>query len=177
MSNTTHLTEDQLIQAVVDGPEAAAEIRLHLRGCQECRNKVQALEAELGGLAEMAADTIEVPPRPASFAAEPSRPARSRTMWSTVIAGSLAAAAALVLALLPTDQPPQAPAQAVVEIAALEEVTINDDLFWEPEEAFSNFDEYIMADDDTLSDQDFLDFVAPDLDETTSQCQAGRTPC
>ena len=177
MSNTLHLTEDQLIQAVVDGPEAAEEIRLHLQGCPECRARVQSLEAELGGLAEMAADTIEVPPRPASFAGEPARPARRRSAWSTVIAASLAAAAALVLALLPTDQPPQAPAQAVMEIAAIEDVTISDDIFWEPEEAFSNFDEYIMAADDTLIDQDFLDFVAPDIDETTSQCQAGRKPC
>lgn len=177
MSNTWHLTEDQIIQAVVDGPEAAEEIRLHLQECPQCRAQVQALGAELGGLAEMAADNVEVPPRPAPFDLEPAKPSRRRTMWSTMVAGGLAAAAALILALMPTDQPPLSPAQPEIEVAVVEQTTMEEDIFWQPEEAFSNFDEYIMAADETIIDQEFLDFVAPDIDETISQYQAGRKPC
>lgn len=177
MSNTRHLSEDQIIQAVMDGPQAAEEIRRHLEECGQCRHQADQLQNDLGNLASMAAQDIEVPPRPASFAAGTARTPRRKGLWATAIAGGLAAAAALVLALIPALQPSPNPVQIGVELAVVEQVSIDDDIFWQPEEAFSNFEEYVMAADETIMDKEFLDFVAPEIDESTSQNQVGRKPC
>jgi hypothetical protein len=149
--------------ALVDPNDLDPERRRHLAECQKCRDELAALDGDLSSLGEMAALSVQVPQRKISFVSQAAPQPKRRTWWGSMAAG-LAAAAVLVLMLLPAgDNMKPAPTMgpSLAEMAAEARPADPSWLYWQPERAFNPFQEFMLAGDATVADPEFLDFVAP----------------
>jgi hypothetical protein len=88
-----HVSEKQLIRAVIDPADPPVELREHLNCCPLCRIEQERLEAGLAWLGHLAQEYAPAPPRISLSAPEPVRPRRAFS-WS------FAAAMAVVLLIV-----------------------------------------------------------------------------
>jgi hypothetical protein len=191
MSMQQHLSNDEVIIAVVDPADLSPEKREHLESCRVCRVELDKLDADLVGLGETASHMVEVPPRNFELpGAEqihhelsgemPRRPeTRWQNWWSRQgqlsLAGGLAMAAAVVLALM-VSLSPEWKSNPPLSLLMAQEQELNFILAipQEPEpllgmladasEPLSPFHRFLVGDDDTEEDNEFMEFLAPEKD-------------
>ncbi len=89
-----HLTEDQVIRAVVDETELPADLGAHLTGCPECRERKNRLELELAALGEAAS---KLAPRPRRSVVLPEREEKAQGWFGGHHSWALASAVCAVL--------------------------------------------------------------------------------
>jgi len=97
--NTNHLTNDQLLWALVDTDDLSSAARGHLSECPRCRSEKTRLEEELGGMRRMAEQTLPSAIRPVKLPIETPRGWRRLSVKWVAAASIAASATALVLIL------------------------------------------------------------------------------
>ena len=97
-NNTTHLDENQIIQAVVDESDLPASVQAHLRACSQCRDLKQSFEQDLTNLGKFAA---QLAPKPQRRIILPVQNTRSRFSgfwdWRRLMAAAAAVVAVFIV--------------------------------------------------------------------------------
>jgi hypothetical protein len=92
-----HLSEDQIIRAVVDESELSLPVRQHLGHCNQCRAQKARLEQNLVRLGQLAGQFVPVPHQRLSLQASETLPSlRWSWNWKTALGTALATAALFV---------------------------------------------------------------------------------
>jgi hypothetical protein len=162
--NQAHLSEEQIIRAVIDEKELAGEDRQHILECQLCNNKINQFQAELQELGENA--RLSVPPmtKNITLPSAEGTPASYKSRWLPSFGA--AAMAGLVLffyflgmeAMSPRLTPLQNPE------ALLEDEYLMEEIFEMVENPFSDV-LYEITGDNSGFDEEFLQFIVPDVQE------------
>ena len=163
--NQAHLREEQIIWAVIDEKELAGEDRQHLLECQLCNNKVASFREELQGLGEKA--MVSVPPLTKNIIlpSGESTPESYRSRWLPSFGAAAMAGLVLFFYFLGMEstmsprfialQSPDIPMEdeyLMEEISEMVENPLSDAL-------------YLITGDNGGFDEDFLEFVVPDIQE------------
>lgn len=165
MKDSTHLSEEMLITAALTPGDLPADEARHLESCPRCQKALGELDSDLAGLGQAARQSVVVPPRRFSLADEQT-PATATTpqkwrRWGSAAAG-LAVAAALIIFIWPTVKEPGQPLEpGVFQMTEMESPAAAEGIYWQPEDAFSDFEQFVMAGEQPALDDDFMDFVAP----------------
>ncbi len=169
MKKNGHLSEDQLIWAVVDEAELPAPVRDHLSTCSMCRTREKRLVGDLSRLGQAAERLAPVPGRKVELP-QPEPEASHRWLWNWRIALGAGVVTALMVigiwfALLLT-----APEKGVPRLAR--EVREDERLMAEvrvlEEYALSPLHLEITGTSYWVLDEEFMDFVVPSLEDITS---------
>jgi hypothetical protein len=156
MTNSPHhLSDDQILTAVVDVADLAPEADRHLTDCQQCRHRIHQLRAELQTIGHLSRQMLPPPmrrPLPTSQCMQPLGlfPVR-RTALVAGMAAILFFAALWIRPLIQPPQPPISTAQFSTELYFLDDI-INDETL--PD----HYQEIIVASNATFSDE-FLEYV------------------
>lgn len=92
-----HLSDDEMLQALVDASDLPTQRRSHFNQCTDCQKEMAYLEQRFDGLGKSARRMAPAPPQPFRLPQKASRQTRWRLtpMWAT----GMAAAIVLVLVL------------------------------------------------------------------------------
>jgi hypothetical protein len=186
MSMTEHLTQDQIIMAAVDAADLEPSQRGHLDSCPHCLAELERLAGDLMDLGNSAREAVAVPPRsfklprpePVHAVFEPESGSWLGRWWNRQgplnLAGGLAMAAVLFLAVmiglrsggLPPAQSPVAHPDEVNLITAMAPMAPDQDalgyLLTEATVPLSPFHRFVIGGDDTVLDNEFMEFLAPE---------------
>jgi len=167
--NNQHLDEDQLIQALVDKTDLRQDLRKHLSQCGHCSERKRHMEEDLLQLGRMAERLSPSPRRKVQLPAkQPYRTIQWSWRWRT----ALGVAAAAVFMLFVINLPPLFKPEPVVKIAPITQEKIEDEaLMTEVSRLSENAlpQEYMdmIGESDEDSEEDFMDFLIPSLEDET----------
>ncbi len=178
-SGVRHLTDSQLCRAAVDQDDLDPEQQCHLQGCPRCRAGLTVLEQSLRALGRAAWQAAPPMPRGVDL----SSAGRRSAPWTWSLAGGLAAAAAaagIVLTLWagggpdvsPIDQETFITQQGLADKNLQQEVArlVENPL---PSLAFELSGEEKVF----VTDEDFLEFVAPPIPDEISASKQEWSVC
>lgn len=95
-----HLSDDQIIQAVVDEDDLPAPFKVHLSTCPRCRAEKARLEGDLAFVGQLARRSAPVLQRPMALTAGRPKALQWAASWPGRMAVGLAVSAGLVLLLI-----------------------------------------------------------------------------
>ncbi len=162
--NQAHLNEEQITWAVIDEKELTGEDRQHLLECQLCNRKVEQFKSELQELGENA--RLSVPPltKNIMLPSEEVTPASSKSSWLPTFGAAAMAGLVLFFYFLGMESmSPRLPALQSPEIV-LEDEYLMEEIFEMVENPFSDVLYEIIGDNGGF-DEEFLQFVVPDVQE------------
>ena len=180
--NDKHLTEDELLKAVVEEADLPASLQGHLKTCQLCHGEKALLEQRLTKLGHMAQRFAPAPSTRVEFL-----PARESTpksgAWSWNWRNSLVAtmaAAAMVLVIVYGSLSMKAAREA--RLAALTQELWEDDLLMTEikelsENALPLFCSDISGESYSGFDEEFEDFVVPSTEADIVSRKGGGVSC
>lgn len=162
-----HLSSDDVIKAMVDRNDLAADRRAHLDECARCRERVSQFECRLAGIGKMARETAPASSRPFRLPRT-----ESRRHWQTKPIFAAGAAALVLLAVVMWSPDPASPPEVstVASIDAAEDRQLIEDIDAIVEnalpEAYQELATFDMPDwsADDLED-DPSDWIVPSLQE------------
>jgi hypothetical protein len=156
-----HLSEDQIVCALIDQAQLPAAEKAHLARCSQCGSRIDRLAQDLERLGKMAEQYTPLPKR--SIQLPVKEPRRTLRRWRV----GLAAAAAAVLCLVIWWEIPQDKQPVVANQTELDS-EINGELMSSVQALSENAlpDVYmdIVGDSDLDLTDEFIDYVVPDSD-------------
>jgi hypothetical protein len=159
-----HLTEEQLIMAVVDEQELTGEHRLHLAECQLCNAKVEQFREELQLFGENSRSTVPPMTRTITLPDEEPASATSSSSWLPSFGAAVMAGLVLFFYFLGMEtMSPTIPAFQSAEDLLAEEYLM-DEIFQMVENPLSD-ELYQLTGDNTGFDEEFMEFVVPEVQE------------
>jgi hypothetical protein len=98
LSNEQHLSEQQLIQAVVDTNDLPRSMQTHLESCHQCRTSKESFEQELARLGQIAERYAPEPQKRVALPVHEDRSTRWTFLnWRHVIGAAATVAAVLIV--------------------------------------------------------------------------------
>jgi len=177
-----HLTEDELLRAVVEEAGLPASLQEHLKACRLCHGEKARLEQGLTELGHMAQRFTPSPSRRVELVpARESTPRSGSWFWnwrSSLVAAT--AAAAMVVVIVYGSMSMKTTREA--RLATLTQELWEDDLLMTEirelsENALPLFCSDISGESYTGLDEEFVDFVVPSTEEDIVSRKGGGTPC
>ena len=160
--NGPHLTENDILQAVIDDTDLPDPQRVHLAQCPDCRSQKQQLEQELARLGHLARHYSPAPQRRVTVV---EREDRSPFFSWKLAFGAAAVAAAIVVVLgtflIQSHQQAKIGNLAKNMVEAEKLMTEVDVLV---ENALPPVYLDIVGETDLSADEDFIDFLIPNTD-------------
>jgi hypothetical protein len=162
-----HLTEDEILMALVDETDLAPELRKHFLTCSRCKGEKIKIEQQLCDLSQMAEQMAPVPTRSIGLPENRDR-TYFRSRWR--LRPVLAAAAAMILVMILVW--PQA--KIYIRTHIEKDVTTHD--VQQDNQLIAQVDvlvkdalprkyQNILGADETEFDQDFIRFIVPPIED------------
>lgn len=179
---TPHLSEDEIVVAVVDPADLAPSRQRHLHQCQQCEAARRHLET---GFARFGERVDQFTPSPLGPASLPDRPKRGRRIdwnwaWKGITAAAAAAMVILVVNMWP-QQPSTGPLHLsrVAEKGPVETERLAGQVNALVENALPESYVVITGGNGSLLDDAFMDFIVPPVTEEVSHfdLRRGQVPC
>lgn len=169
--NSAHLIHDELLMAVVDAADLAAEKQAHLAACPACTQARARLEERFMRLGRMAQALAPAPARPFRLPPEQAHAPgwRFKPLWAMGLAAAMLLAVFMGRSLGPTfwRQPPPAPTAAMLEedrrLTEAVDALVEDALPPALQHLASLDEEAFQA--DPYIDEEILDWVVPPIEE------------
>ena len=164
-----HLTYDELIRHLIDGPDPASSRQSHLESCHQCRREAEHLARRYQRLGQMARDLA---PKPAHTFRLPEGGRTTHRRWQFRSALAMAVAAALILAFTlmrpslfqhPKSVPKTATNKVVDDNHLMAQV---DDLV---ADAMPKPYQKLVAVSEPVLTQDLIDWIVPSIDENNDK--------
>ncbi len=179
---TPHLSENEIVVAVVDPADLAPSRQSHLHQCHQCEAALRQLER---GFARFGERVDQWTPSPLGPASLPDRPKRGRRIdwnwaWKGIAAGAAAALLVMVVNMWP-QQPAIGPLQTarVAEKGLGETERLASQVNALVENALPASYAVFTGDNGSLLDDHFIDFIVPPVTEKVSYFdqRRGHEPC
>jgi hypothetical protein len=166
INKDSHLEDDKLLWAVVDEAELPTSLRQHLSSCPQCRARKELVEQNLVRLGQRAEGFTPSPEKKVSLRFE--EPRRSSWLsWSWRSALAVTITAALVIAVFwasnifittPDGRVANLTQESVEDERLMNEISLL------VENALPSFYGDIAEEDNSLFDEEFMQFVVPTID-------------
>ncbi len=170
--SNNHLSEERLIAAVLAEEDLSQEEINHLTLCPSCQALRDSIAADLIGLEELGRQTVQAPPRSFKLPAEEPQIKRETSRHRLFLGGSLALAAAALMAVWlgvwspQPVRPPQTeltPPNATLPASPFyEDTDALTSLGIQEVETFSPFQQFVLGGDRETSSEQFMEFIMPE---------------
>jgi hypothetical protein len=174
--NTQHLSEDQLIMAVVDAADLPDTARNHLSGCRECLKSKMNFELELQQLGQKAEQFAPKPQRRIMLPAAPDKNRiRNLFEWPKLAAAAATVAAVFIL-VWGTNwvRNTAGLGSANMTAAMLEAEQLMTEVNTLVDNALPPFYVEISGAENSSSDEDFYRFLIPNTEEDAFTSDRGK---
>jgi hypothetical protein len=179
---TPHLSEDEIVVAMVDPTDLAPSRQSHLHHCRHCETARRQLERGLARFGERVDQWTPSPLGPASF---PDRPIRIRGIgWKWAWKGITAAAAAALVIMVVNLGPQLATVghfdpSGIAEKAPIEIERLVGQVNALVENALPSTYVQLTGGNGSMIDDKFMDFIVPSVTEEVSHLdqRRGHVPC
>jgi hypothetical protein len=173
-----HLTEEELLKALVEEADLPAPLQEHLKKCGVCHGEKARLEEGLTALGPMAKRFSPSPSRRVQLPVRESvsRPSAWNWNWRTSLVAAMSAAAMVVVIVYGSISMKTAREE---QLATLTQEMWEDELLMKEvnelsENALPSFGSHISGEGYSLIDEEFLDFVVPPTEtDKVSQNRGG----
>jgi hypothetical protein len=156
-----HLSEDQIVCALIDQVQLPAAEKAHLERCSQCGSRIDQLAQDLERLGKMAEQYAPLPKRPIQLPVKETREPLRR--WMVGLAAAAAAALCLVIWWeIPQDKQPVVANQTELDSEKNGELMSTVQAL--TENALPDVYMDIIGDSDLDLTDEFIDYVVPDLD-------------
>lgn len=174
--NTQHLSEDQLIRAVVDAADLPDAVQNHLAGCRECLDGKVSFELELKQLGQKAERLAPTPQRRIMLPTAPGKnPLRNLFEWPRMAAAAATVAAVFLLVWgTHTVRNSADPGTENMTAAMLEAKQLMTEVNTLVDNALPPFYLEISAEKNAAYDDEFFQFLIPAIEENTLTSDQGK---
>lgn len=163
-----HLTDDDILRIVAEGPTAQSAAAHHAAECPPCRARLADLTGDLGRLRRAADASLPPAPRTIRLPAAVERsPAGRGWRLGWRLAGGLALVLVVALITLRTIAPPVPERLEGPSPTAFREDPVMQEIRQLAENAFPEVYQELTADLERADDDGFMDFVIPPLDDNS----------
>jgi hypothetical protein len=174
--NTQHLSEDQLIRAVVDAADLPDAARNHLSGCRECLNSKTSFELDLQHLGQKAEQFAPKPQRRLILPAAPDKNRiRNLFEWPKLAAAAATVAAVFILVWgTHMVRNTAGPGPGNLTAAMLEAEQLMTEVNTLVDNALPPFYVEISSPENSSSDEDFYRFLIPNTEDDAFTSDRGK---